>query len=92
MVGIVDDVGAALMPGATYADVYCACARMLRRRTASTCSARFTHVGHNIGLETEEEWIDDNADRAVEPGMVINIELYTQGRDVVSRSATRRRT
>ena len=42
---------------------------------------RFTHTGHNIGLETEEEWLDDSDDPAVEAGMVISIELYYEGRD-----------
>ena len=76
MVGIVDDVGAALRPGTTYAE---ASARALECFAASGIDllARFTHVGHHIGLETEEEWIDDDADRVVEAGMVINIELYT---------------
>ena len=39
--------------------------------------ARFTHVGHNIGLETEEQWLDDRPDTTVKAGMAINIELYT---------------
>ena len=77
MVGIVDDVGAALVPGATYA---AATARALESFAENGIDllARFTHVGHNIGLETEEEWVDDNGERTVETGMVINIELYTK--------------
>ena len=39
---------------------------------------RFSHVGHNIGLETEEEWLDNDGSRSVEAGMVINIELYSK--------------
>ena len=38
---------------------------------------RFNHVGHNIGLETEERWLDEDGEAAVRAGMVINIELYT---------------
>ncbi len=38
---------------------------------------RFNHVGHNIGLETEERWLDEDREAAVRAGMVINIELYT---------------
>ena len=77
MVGIVDDVGAALIPGARYSAVS---ARALECFAASGIDllARFTHVGHHIGLETEEEWIDDDAELVVEAGMVINIELYTK--------------
>ena len=33
-------------------------------------------MGHNIGLETEERWLDESAD-TVRAGMVINIELYS---------------
>jgi len=40
--------------------------------------ARFTHTGHNIGLETEERWLADAEDEVIEPGMAINIELYTR--------------
>jgi hypothetical protein len=39
---------------------------------------RFAHVGHNIGLETEEEWRGDDAESVVKAGMAINIELYSQ--------------
>ena len=39
--------------------------------------ARFTHTGHNIGLETEERWLADSPDETIEAGMAINIELYT---------------
>ena len=53
------------MPGATYG------ARHRRRSTFAENGiellARFTHVGHNIGLETEEQWLDDSPGRVVEP-------------------------
>jgi Xaa-Pro aminopeptidase len=39
--------------------------------------SRFNHVGHSIGIETEERWVDDDPNALVEAGMVINIELYT---------------
>ena len=39
--------------------------------------ARFNHIGHNIGLETEERWLDDSPAHSIKPGMVINIELYS---------------
>jgi Xaa-Pro aminopeptidase len=76
MVEIVDGVGAALVPGTSY--------RMLMELAASLYSKhglepmpRFNHVGHNIGLETEERWLDDDASSHVQAGMVINIELYS---------------
>ena len=40
--------------------------------------ARFTHTGHNIGLETEERWLAESETELIEPGMAINIELYTK--------------
>jgi len=77
MVDIVDAIGAALVPGAIYADLYALALRLYRDNGIEPLD-RFTHVGHNIGLETEEEWLGDDPGRRVEAGMVINIELYSQ--------------
>jgi Xaa-Pro aminopeptidase len=76
MVEIVDEVGAALRPGTPYADLQQLAVDLFDRRGIELLR-RFTHVGHNIGLETEEEWIDDRPDRHIRAGMVINIELYS---------------
>jgi Xaa-Pro aminopeptidase len=76
MVAIVDGVGAALVPGTSYKDLM-HLARDLYRHHGVSPLPRFNHVGHNIGLETEERWIDDDPDARVQAGMVINIELYT---------------
>jgi Xaa-Pro aminopeptidase len=76
MVAIVDGVGAGLVPGATYGEVYALALRLFEQHGIELL-ARFTHVGHNIGLETEEEWLGDDPDLAVREGMVINIELYS---------------
>lgn len=76
MVEIVDRVGAALIPGASYADIFNLALDLYAEHGISNL-ARFTHVGHNIGLETEEEWLTDNSEARVEEGMVINIELYS---------------
>ena len=75
MVEIVDAVGAALKPGATYSEVFQLALAEYHRHGIRPLD-RFTHVGHNMGLETEEEWLGDQNDRALEPGMVVNIELY----------------
>lgn len=75
MVGIVDGVGAALVPGESYANLM-KLARDLYARQKLSPLGRFNHVGHNIGLETEERWLDDSDDKVM-AGMVINIELYT---------------
>jgi Xaa-Pro aminopeptidase len=76
MVSIVDQVGELLVPGASYADIFHA-ALDLHREHGVAPLARFTHVGHNIGLETEEEWLVDDPSKTVKTGMAINIELYT---------------
>jgi Xaa-Pro aminopeptidase len=76
MVDIVDAVGAGLVPGATYGSLY----RLALDRFAEhgiELLKRFTHTGHNIGIETEEQWLDDSEDLAVQAGMVICIELYS---------------
>ncbi len=77
MVEIVDGVGEALVPGASYASLM-QLARDLYARHNIEPLGRFNHVGHNIGLETEERWLDDDAEAVVRPGMVINIELYSK--------------
>jgi len=80
MVAIVDGVGAALVPGAPYRAIQ-DLTRELHREHGVPMMARFTHAGHNIGLETEEEWIVDDSDAAIRRGMVINIELYATNAD-----------
>jgi Xaa-Pro aminopeptidase len=76
MVEIVDSVGSALMPGAKYQDLMDLARRLYADRNMQPLG-RFNHVGHNIGLETEERWLDEDREAAVSAGMVINIELYT---------------
>ena len=76
MVAIVDGVGAALVPGAIYADLF-RLALGLFDEHGIELMGRFTHVGHNIGLETEEQWLGEEEDLVVREGMVINIELYS---------------
>jgi len=76
MVEIVDAVGEALVPGTTYSELFQLGLDLYAKRGISAL-ARFTHVGHNIGLETEEQWLDNTSEHRVEEGMVINIELYS---------------
>jgi Xaa-Pro dipeptidase len=77
MVEIVDTVGEALVPGAAYSEVFDLGVRLFGEHGIPLLD-RFTHVGHNIGLETEEEWLGDDPSGVVRPGMAINIELYSQ--------------
>jgi Xaa-Pro dipeptidase len=76
MVEIVDGVGDALKPGTNYQDLM-NLARRLYTKHGLEPLGRFNHVGHNIGLETEERWLDDDHTSVVQAGMVINIELYS---------------
>jgi Xaa-Pro aminopeptidase len=76
MVQIVDAVGEHLIPGTPYAEIQ-DLTRSLYREHGVPLLPRFTHAGHNIGLETEEEWLVDNTESTIRSGMVINIELYS---------------
>lgn len=73
---VVDAVADALMPGVPFAQLT-RLAEELFRDAGLQLLGRFTHVGHGIGLETEEEWIDGDEARYVEEDMVVAIELYT---------------
>ena len=76
MVEIVADVASRMHPGASYADLMKAGVDGFDR-AGLPMLGRFNHVGHGIGLETEEEWINDDPSRSIEEGMVVAIELYT---------------
>ena len=76
MVSIVDDTGKMLVPGTTHAEIFDR-ALALHEERGVPALARFTHTGHNIGLETEERWLAESTTERIEPGMAINIELYT---------------
>jgi Xaa-Pro aminopeptidase len=76
MVSIVDDVGAMLTPGTTHLEIFERALQLHEERGVPPL-ARFTHTGHNIGLETEERWLAEAEDELIQPGMAINIELYT---------------
>jgi Xaa-Pro aminopeptidase len=76
MVEIVDTVGEALVPGRSFEHLF----RLAQDQYAKhgiKALARFNHIGHNIGLETEERWLDESPAHSVKSGMVINIELYS---------------
>jgi Xaa-Pro aminopeptidase len=76
MVSIVDDAGAMLTPGTNHLEIFNRALELHEERGVPPL-ARFTHTGHNIGLETEERWLAEAEDERIEPGMAINIELYT---------------
>jgi Xaa-Pro aminopeptidase len=76
MVAIVDTVGAALVPGTPYNTLMDLAVRLYDQHGVAPLP-RFNHIGHGIGIETEERWVDDDKQARIEAGMVINIELYT---------------
>lgn len=87
MVGIVDQVGDALVPGATEGEVF---QKAVDLFTEHGLDPFFDHAGHHIGLQTEERWIVSGSERVLQPGMVINVELYTpvEGIDFVGNEET----
>ena len=76
MVEIVDSVGNKLIPGTKYAEVFQHALDMYHKFDIEP-GKELNHVGHNIGLETEEEWITNDPELEVQAGMVINVELYS---------------
>ena len=87
MVGIVDQVGQSLMPGVTEGEVFQLAVDLFGEHGLDPF---FDHVGHHIGLQTEERWILRESKRVLQPGMVINVELYTpvEGIDFVGNEET----
>ena len=75
MVEIIDATGDALVPGAKYSDIFKLAEAEFEKR--GIVPILFNHTGHNIGLETEEEWLTDDPGKEVREGMVINIEMYS---------------
>jgi Xaa-Pro aminopeptidase len=74
MVNIIDKIGEALIPGTSYADLFKLANDLF---TKYDLIPDFNRIGHNMGLETEEEWIINDPKLSVQENMVINLELYT---------------
>jgi Xaa-Pro aminopeptidase len=70
-------VAAGMTPGRTFAEIF-QIARESHEALDIPLPPRLTHVGHGIGLDTEEEWIQNDKQRVIEEGMVVAIELYTE--------------
>jgi Xaa-Pro aminopeptidase len=73
LVGVVDAVGAALKPGVPFSDVYSLAVSLYEKEGLQPM---FFHVGHSIGIQTEEAWITAESPLKVDEDMVLNIELY----------------
>jgi Xaa-Pro aminopeptidase len=71
----VDRVASLMTPGASFGSLMAAGKEVFAQRGIDFLDS---HVGHGIGMETEEEWIDDgpSAGKQIEEGMVVAIEMY----------------
>ncbi len=87
MVSIVDQVGRSLVPGTTEGEVFQTAVDLF---TEHGLDPFFDHAGHHIGLQTEERWIVGGSEKVLQPGMVINVELYTpvEGIDFIGNEET----
>jgi Xaa-Pro dipeptidase len=74
MCGIVDDVAAFIQPGKTFAEAFDLSIQLYKQNSLEPF---IPNVGHTIGLNTEEEWIYKDSPTIFEPGMVLNLEMYS---------------
>lgn len=70
---IVDGVGEVLLPGTAFSALY---SRGVDLYQKEGLEPMFFHVGHSIGIQTEEAWISVESELKVEENMVLNVELY----------------
>jgi len=73
MCSIVNQVGEQLTPGVKGQDLFFFARELFRK---NGLDPKFRHIGHSMGLQTEEVWLDEQCERRLEPGVILNIELY----------------
>ncbi|MCL5408263.1 MAG: M24 family metallopeptidase [Candidatus Thermoplasmatota archaeon] len=73
MVGIVDKIGEALIPGRKFGEIYDLAVRLY---ADNALEPMFVSAGHSIGIVTEEEMITQGCGTEIENNMILNIELY----------------
>lgn len=73
MCGIVDELGEALRPSKTFGEIYRLAMGLYEKHGLKPF---IPNVGHSIGLQVEEVWIYGESEVSLQPGMVLNIELY----------------
>ena len=78
--GVVAEMGRALVPGRTFAELHAYAGELYAR---AGIDPMFLHVGHSLGLQVEEHWIMSDDPTPVQPGMVLNIELYSPSEEGV---------
>jgi Xaa-Pro aminopeptidase len=74
MCDIVDEVADQMKPGASFDELYRLALQLYKKNKLDPF---IPNVGHSIGLNTEEAWIYKDSPVVVQPGMVINLELYS---------------
>ena len=77
---VVAEMGKTLLPGKTFAEVH---AYAYELYAQAGIEPMFMHVGHSLGLQVEEHWIMSDDPTQVQPGMVLNIELYSPSEEGV---------
>jgi Xaa-Pro aminopeptidase len=77
---IVAEMGKALQPGKTFSEVHALAADLYAKMGIDPM---YLHVGHSVGLQVEERWIMSDDLTRIEPGMVLNIELYSPSEEGV---------
>ena len=77
---IVAEMGKTLRPGKTFSEVHAYAADLYAKMGIDPM---YLHVGHSVGLQVEERWIMSDDPTVIEPGMVLNIELYSPSEEGV---------
>jgi Xaa-Pro aminopeptidase len=74
MCDILDGTAAYIQPGRTFDEIY---RRAMQLYDRYHLQAFIPNVGHTIGLNTEEAWIYKDSPIVVQPGFVLNLEMYS---------------
>jgi Xaa-Pro aminopeptidase len=74
MCEIVDSVASFIEPGKTFGEAYEYAINLYAKQNLQPF---IPNIGHTIGLNTEEEWLFKDSRTIFEPGMVLNLEMYS---------------
>ncbi len=77
---VVSEMGKLLLPGKTFAELHAYAFELYGK---AGIDPMFLHVGHSLGLQVEEHWIMSDDPTPVQPGMLLNIELYSPSEEGV---------
>lgn len=71
---IIDEMALNLVPGNTFAQIFNMAFELFMQNDLTPF---FMNAGHSMGLQTEEVWLDGEHEEEIQPGMVLNLEVYT---------------